>query len=295
MRLYIAVYEARNIARVSERAYLSHQAISKRIGSIESELGTELFIRSRSGLQPTESGTVVYQALKRIVAEFDAMVGSLPGSQHAPQTLRVAVEFYDMAVVNVDQLYQFEKESKSKVVIDVKYCTCDDCYYRLMNNQADAAITNAPAIRGGEFSSYKLVEGEAFILMGTSNPLASKDCLEVEDLERQTSLSILGSDWTNSAIREAFAQAGISPKIEDVSFSIDSLLTVLLSGRGYHIAPRPQAEYFARSAEVKCFEPPISLPPFCLSLILYGKRPLKLYVDEFVEWFLSKREAILRS
>lgn len=296
MRLYIAVYEARNIARVSEKMFLSHQAVSKRIASIESELGAALFTRvsgGTGGLLPTQAGADVYRSLKSIVASYDDMVRDLPSSSYETEILRIAVEFYDATSLNTEKLFAFDEVSQGRVLVDVKYCTSDDCYYRLMNNQADAAITNAPMMRQHEFTTYELSESDAVMMMGASNPLAKKAVLEPGDLESQTIMSIVGCEWTTRSVDDAFAREGLHPSRESVSFTTDAIVALLSSGRGYHIAPEIYARAFKDTSDIVVRHFPFPVPPFKLSLVLYEKRPLKLYVDEFVEWFLTNAHDII--
>ncbi|MDO4532871.1 MAG: LysR family transcriptional regulator, partial [Coriobacteriia bacterium] len=56
MNLYCIVYEAGGISQASEILFLSHQAVSRRIASIEKEVGATLFERTTRGLAPTKAG-----------------------------------------------------------------------------------------------------------------------------------------------------------------------------------------------------------------------------------------------
>ena len=297
MRLFISVYETQSIARTSKEMFLSRQAVSKRIASIESELGAPLFTRvvggTGGGIVPTQAGQDVYRSLKSIVAAYDEMLESIPSAGAKTETLRVAVEFYDMRTLNVEKVFEFERETRGRVAVDVKYCTNDDCYYRLINNQADVAIANEPLLRQPEFLSYNLCVSDAVVMMGATNPLASKEPLGLDDLAKQKALGIIGCEWTSRFIDEAFAGYGLSFKVENASFSTDSLVSLLLDGRGYHIAPEVFARGFDESSGIVVKTLTSFLPPFKLALSVYEKRPFKLYVDEFVKWFLANTDSIL--
>ncbi len=181
MRLFISVYETQSIARTSKEMFLSRQAVSKRIASIESELGAPLFTRvvggTGGGIVPTQAGQDVYRSLKSIVAAYDEMLESIPSAGAKTETLRVAVEFYDMRTLNVEKLFEFERETRGRVAVDVKYCTNDDCYYRLINNQADVAIANEPLLRQPEFLSYNLCVSDAAVMMGGHESIGQQRAL----------------------------------------------------------------------------------------------------------------------
>ena len=51
-----AVYEERNIHTAARKLYISPQGLGKNIKMLESELNAELFIRTKSGVIPTETG-----------------------------------------------------------------------------------------------------------------------------------------------------------------------------------------------------------------------------------------------
>ena len=55
--LYITeVSKTGSIAKTSERLYVSSPGISLAISNLEEELGVKIFERSRTGLEPTETG-----------------------------------------------------------------------------------------------------------------------------------------------------------------------------------------------------------------------------------------------
>jgi len=89
LRLFVAVCESRTMARAAEQEHIEPSAISKRIAQLETDLGVELLVRERRGVQPTPAGlalldharTVLF-TLDRIAADaaaFGASRGALRG------------------------------------------------------------------------------------------------------------------------------------------------------------------------------------------------------------------------
>ena len=82
-----ALSETRSITRAAERLYMTQSALSKRVSTLERELGVELLLRSRQGVRFTPEGELVLQccgtaagALERMRQELDGMRGSVGGS-----------------------------------------------------------------------------------------------------------------------------------------------------------------------------------------------------------------------
>ncbi len=68
--ILIALSETGNITRASERLFITQSALSKKVRSIERELGAELFIRSRRGIRFTPAGEA---ALSHSLSAFREM------------------------------------------------------------------------------------------------------------------------------------------------------------------------------------------------------------------------------
>jgi len=60
-RIFCSVYESGSLSSAANMMFLTQSAVSQHIKALEDSLGTILFIRSRSGIQPTQAGHLLYQ------------------------------------------------------------------------------------------------------------------------------------------------------------------------------------------------------------------------------------------
>ncbi|CCD94729.1 Transcriptional regulatory protein [Bradyrhizobium sp. ORS 375] len=72
LRYFSAVFEERSLTRAAARCFVSQPSISLAIANLETELGTELFIRHRKGVVPLEAAERLQPIARRIVEEADA-------------------------------------------------------------------------------------------------------------------------------------------------------------------------------------------------------------------------------
>lgn len=68
LKYFIMVAEELNITRAAARLHMSQPPLSAQIKALETELGTELFIRGKRQLQMTESGQLLYRRAKEILS-----------------------------------------------------------------------------------------------------------------------------------------------------------------------------------------------------------------------------------
>lgn len=81
-KLFVAVYENKNIARVAENLIHTPSAVGQRIKELERQLGLKLFIPHARGVQPTKEADELYALIKdsiamltnteKIIKEFNA-------------------------------------------------------------------------------------------------------------------------------------------------------------------------------------------------------------------------------
>ncbi len=69
----LAVEEAGTITAAAERIHVSQSALSRRLQQLESDLGAELFVRGRHGVELTEVGRQAVEHGRRIVALYERL------------------------------------------------------------------------------------------------------------------------------------------------------------------------------------------------------------------------------
>lgn len=67
LQYFLCVYEERNITMAAKKLFISQPALSRVIRDLERTVGTELFLRDKEGVQPTQAGTVYYECCRQLL------------------------------------------------------------------------------------------------------------------------------------------------------------------------------------------------------------------------------------
>ena len=70
--VFVTVAETRSFSRAAERSFMTQSAVSKRIASLEADLGTPLFDRLGRKIQLTEAGETFLVSSRRLLADLRA-------------------------------------------------------------------------------------------------------------------------------------------------------------------------------------------------------------------------------
>lgn len=73
LKNFVNIAEAGNIKKAAEEAFISRQAASRAIQTLEKELGFSLFDRSKRGVRLTAEGEALLAYAKNILHDFDEL------------------------------------------------------------------------------------------------------------------------------------------------------------------------------------------------------------------------------
>lgn len=77
LRYFLAVAEERSVTRAAARLHLTQPPLSAQLARLEHELGVELFVRHRRGVDLTEAARQLVEHARRVLADVDAAAESV--------------------------------------------------------------------------------------------------------------------------------------------------------------------------------------------------------------------------
>ncbi len=72
LRYFVAIVEARSFSRAAVALRVAQPALSLHVRNMEADLGTALLLRTPQGVLPTETGRLLLERARGIIAEFEA-------------------------------------------------------------------------------------------------------------------------------------------------------------------------------------------------------------------------------
>lgn len=80
IRMFLVVAEKKSFSEAARELFVSHSAVSRGIGELESSLGIKLFERSNTGVMLTKNGKQFLAPAEKIVALYDETLSLMGGN-----------------------------------------------------------------------------------------------------------------------------------------------------------------------------------------------------------------------
>lgn len=235
---FCEAFERRSLAKTAENEFVSRQALSKAIKGLEGELGSPLFVRSESGIEPTDEARAIYPLACRIVESRRTMQALCEEiRRQARPRMRIGLGFGVLQALPDGLLVALEKEcSDIDFVIEKGFLW--DCFEWLECGKVDFALCPGPA--PAHFDRMPLVQEEIFLIASSELFEAAARGMAVEEgYLRETPLYTPGVLLpVNSALEQLLSTWGIAA-IPDAQYTdFDYLLQKVIAAQGMTAAPR---------------------------------------------------------
>lgn len=227
LRYLIKVFECKNISRAAEELFLSRQALSKVIASCEEELGVRLFLRTKSGLQPTQEMLDLLPHFYSILEEYEFF-----RTRKQAQDAEVSLAVMDCVGDYLSQefLPQFCRKHPD-MVLNIEELSDLACKSLLELHECDFAIVT-DAMDFGDFRADHLFFARFCAVVPRDHPLAERDVLSFEDLADQPLIGYSRKNQFYKAASHVIAERGYPFHYRAKTSTLTSALRLVQEGIG---------------------------------------------------------------
>lgn len=236
LKYFIEVSRFSSFTRAADHLFVTQPTISKMIKNLESELGVELFDRSRKQLMLTDAGRVILdqaqtidKAFDNLQTELDDLLGlqkghirvGLPPIMDVAHLIGILGEFHQLYPHITFQLLE---NGTKKIEEDI------------IKDNLDVGIVVLPT-EEEEFNYFSFMTEELRIVVPPTHALASRKQIKLEEL-REEKFILFNKDFAlNDRITGACKEAGFLPQVISESTQWDFIGKMIAADLGISILP----------------------------------------------------------
>ncbi|MBO2463526.1 LysR family transcriptional regulator [Actinomadura violacea] len=216
LRMICAMAETGSVTRAAARMGMSQPAMTNQLRRVEELVGGALFVRSRSGLEPTPLGAQVIARARMVLAEIDALFGDLHADSGAGEPVALGSVHTGCVAGIVGMLGEALPGREVSLRIEPSSALLADA---LARGHLDAALMGImegfdvplaqPVVSRTLVPRYPI-----FITLSAGHPLAGRDEVALTDLRDEPWVAPPGSDdGSLAALRASCRAAGFEPRL----------------------------------------------------------------------------------
>jgi DNA-binding transcriptional LysR family regulator len=238
LRYFIAVAEELHFGRAAERLHIAQPPLSQQIRQLETELGFQLFHRTKRSVKLTEAGQAFLTECQRLFRQLDQAI------QTGRQTSRgevgqLVIGFVSSTAYNVlpDILRTF-RAAVPDVKLELHELTTDQQLEWLRENRLDVGLLRPP-VEDQAFQLSVIFQEPLVVALPETHPLAAEVEISAQSLASQSFIIFPRTlaPGLYDQIISFCQQAGFSPHVVQEAIQMQTIISLVAAEMGVAIVP----------------------------------------------------------
>ena len=231
LRYFVAIADAGSLSAAAQVVSVAQPALSRQLRELESELGTQLLLRSSRGVRLTPAGVTFYESAQRILSECSRVRQQLAGRSEWTNTAVTLGASPTLARVLLPGLFERCHKSLAGIRLMVREAFTPILLHQVERGQIDMAIVTNPDTEHS-LAMHPLM-GEPFALVAQ----ASRGFKPVVPIGQLARIPLLITSLHRGIVERQLAPLGGKLNIHAEIDSVDSIRELVLQGRWATLMP----------------------------------------------------------
>ena len=241
----LRIAEERSITRAAEKLFVTAPALNQQLQKLEGELGTPLFIRSRSDWKLTAAGEVYVQAareilnIRRTACQRIADLADLAGRQY-----RIGL-IPERGVNMFTAIYPAFHRRFPDVLLEPQECSVRTMQKLISRGEIDLGLITLTDSQKDDNVYHHMADEEIYLAVPAGHPLAGRGSRKAEDapvmelgaFREEPFIRIFQASTMHQLTEELFTQAGFAPRVLFSTSSNISKFRMVSAGVGCALLP----------------------------------------------------------
>jgi DNA-binding transcriptional LysR family regulator len=238
LRYFITVAEELHFGRAAERLHMAQPPLSQQIRQLETQLGFQLFYRTKRSVRLTEAGQVFLDYCHQIMAQLEQ--GIQAGQQASRGEIgKLSIGFVSSTAYSVlpDLLQQFRNQFPG-VALTLRELTTDQQVQWLHDKRIDVGFLRPP-VEDPAFQQVIVLREPLVVALPERHPLAAVSKVALKSLTSEPFILFPRRLATGlyDQIISLCQQAQFSPRVVQEAIQIQTIISLVAAEMGIAIVP----------------------------------------------------------
>lgn len=262
LRIFDALWQKQHVGRAAASLGLSQPAFSYSLKRLREQLGDQLFIRTRSGMQPTAEAERLAPTISAILEQVRGQLLSVQPFDPASSTRTFTLSMSDLGeMVFLPKLLKRLSRIAPGVNVRTFAGRPGDLMAAMENGELDLMMGYFPDTRGADVFQQRLFS-HGFICLARAGHPGVADGMNMEAFLALPHAAIYAEGRSQEIVEQYFKEHGIRRRLQLQTQRFLSIPFVIAATDMVVTIPEAVGEMFSQLAGIRTFRPPMALPGF---------------------------------
>lgn len=184
---FVTLVDAGNFSHAAEQLYITQPALSWNIKDLESSLKTELLVRSASGIELTETGSILYDGAKSLLEKAAQLERSIAIAQHHSKR-KVRLGMTILSSIEYMDIFQYFASQYEEYQLDFVQRGSKEIQDMLAKGQLDIGIVSEPIYYPSLENTRRKLDDyyyEVAVVVSKDNPLSTEKSITFDMVKEE--------------------------------------------------------------------------------------------------------------
>lgn len=277
LQAFIAVARYQSFSQASEMLFVTQPAVSKRVASLEEELGTKLFNRITRQVSLTEAGKQLLPKAKDVVEQAEDMQRFASNlNDEISGDLSVAIAHH-VGLHRMPPILKMFKQQNPKVKLDIRFEDSDKAFTGVEQGDIEFAVITLPTDLPDKLIKQTIWQDDLNIVVGNDHPLAKLNgakALSLRSLAEYPCVLTSQETETHQITLREFSKRNLELNVQMQTNNLETLKMLASAGLGWSVIPKTMTD-----ESVSILNTQLNLSRE-LGLVIHNKRTLSKAAQE---------------
>lgn len=260
LRVFQAIAEEQSLTLAGERLHLSQPAVSYALRRLRMIFNDPLFIRTKTGMQPTPSALELAKPISRALQAVQDALSYAEQFEPARTTRAFSLSMTDAAeMAFLPPLCEYMREHAPLARIHVEQVPKETIEDALRTGQLDFAVGNLPVLKSA--TRHTLLFSETYVCLTRGREgLPAGNALSVDEFMALSHVQVQSAESSHAQLDDIFRAHGLARTIA-LDIPHFSVLPSILARSDLAVTvPMGIARLFNASGQFAAYELPVAMP-----------------------------------
>ena len=238
LQAFVAVAEARSFSKAAEQLYLTQSAMSKRIATLEDQLGSQLFDRIGRRISLTEAGMALLPRARDLLLQLDDAKRAISNLTEGAVTgtLSLAASHH-ISLHRLPPLLRAFSESCPQVELELQFAESEVAYEGVLKGDLELALITLSPEPDTNICSEIIWDDLLHYVVANEHPLAQTSQVSLEELTAVNAILPGSNTFTRSLVEKLFQQHELELNVTMSTNYLDTIRMMVSIGLGWSLLP----------------------------------------------------------